>query len=300
MPSQRFSAPPPFVLLSLTALAALCLLAPGRALTAAPREKMKPEEVVLKHLQAIGEAETRASVTSRVVVGTCKFSYRARGIGQSEGRVVLASEGPKSLIGMEFLERDYPFERLGFDGRTFTAGYIRPGVRTVLGDFLYTNSGLLREGLLGGTLTQAWPLLNMEARNAKIEYDGTRKVAGREAHVLNYLPRKGSDLQIELFFDAATFQHVRSEYQQVVGALQGSTDQNSAGQRSSSYKIVEEFSDYKKESGLMLPHSYKLQFMINDRAGASQFEWVMNLSQYAFNKRIPPESFNVEAYKPGE
>lgn len=274
------------------------LLAPLPASVASADEKMRAEEVIAKHLDSIGTAEARRAVNNRVIVGTSRFSFRARGVGQTTGRVVLASEGVKSLIGMEFPEADYPHERLGFDGRKFSAAYIRPGVRTILGEFLYTRSDMFREGLVGGTLNQAWPLHNLEARGAKLEYAGKGKSNSREVHTVRYTPKSGSDFQIKLFFDAATFQHVRTEYDQVLSAGIGRTDSDSASQRGATYKIVEEFSDYKKEGGLMLPHSYKLRFTANDVAGVRQMDWAFDLAQYAFNAPLPADSFNVEAFKP--
>ena len=287
------------LILSLTVCAAAAgLPAPRAAFVAAAEEKLKAEEVVSKHLDSIGAAESRRAVTNRVIVGTCKFSFRARGVGQTTGRAVLASEGVKSLIGMEFPGADYPHERLGFDGRKFTAGYIRPGVRTILGEFLHMHSALFREGLIGGALSQAWPLLDAEARGAKLEYAGRGKVNGREAHTVRYTPKNGSDFQIKLYFDGETFQHLRTEYDQVLSATIGRTDVESAGQRGSSYRIIEEFSDFRKEGGLTLPHAYKLRFTADDRNGARQFEWAFDLAQYAFNAQIPASSFDVEAYKP--
>lgn len=287
------------LILMLTVCAtALGLPAPRAALVASAEERLKPEELVSRHLDSIAAEVSRRAVTNRVIVGTCKFSFRARGVGQTEGRVVLASEGIKSLIGMEFPEADYPHERLGFDGRKFSAAYIRPGVRTILGEFLYMHSDLFREGLIGGTLNQAWPLLNLEARNAKLEYAGKGKVNGKEAYTLRYTPKNGSDFQIKLYFDGETFQHLRTEYDQVLSAGIGRTDKDSASQRGSSYKIIEEFSDHRKEGGLTLPHGYKLRFTANDQNGVRQFEWTFDLSQYAFNAQIPAGSFDVESYKP--
>ena len=232
---------------------ALGLLTPRAASVASADEKMRAEDVVARHLESVGTAAARGAVSNRVIVGMTKFSYRAKGVGQTTGRVVLASEAGKSLIGMEFPEKDYPHERLGFDGRKFSAAYIRPGVRTILGEFLYTRNDIFREGLVGGTLNQAWPLYGLEGRGAKLEYAGKGKAGGKEVHTLRYLPKGGSDFQIKLSFDASTFQHVRTEYEQVLSAGIGQTDRDSASQRGSSYKIVEEFSDYKKEGGLMLP-----------------------------------------------
>lgn len=286
------------LILMLTVCAtALGLLTPHPASVASADEKMRPEEVVAKHLDSIGTAEARRSVNNRVVRGTTKFSFRARGVGQTTGLVVLASEGNKSLMGMNFPEADYPHERLGFDGRKFSAAYIRPGVRTILGEFLYTRNDMFREGLVGGTLNQAWPLHNLEARGAKLEYAGKGKAGGREAHTVRYTPRNGSDFQIKLFFDAATFQHLRTEYEQVLSAGIGRTDRDSASQRGATYKIVEEFSAYKKEGGLTLPHSYKLRFTADDAGGVRQLDWAFDLVQFDFNAPLPADSFNVEAFK---
>lgn len=286
------------ILLLVVCATALGLLAPRPASVASADEKMRAEEVIAKHLDSIGTVEARRSVNNRVIVGTSKFSYRARGVGRTLGRAVLASEGGKSLIGMEFPEADYPHERLGFDGRKFTASYIRPGVRTILGEFLYTRNDMFREGLVGGTLNQAWPLLNVEGRGAKLEYAGKGKTGGKEAHTVRYTPRNGSDFQIRLFFDAATFQHVKTEYEQVLSAGIGRTDRDSASQRGATYKIVEEFSDFKKEGGLMLPHTYKLRFTADDVGGVRQLDWAFDLAQFAFNAPLPADSFNVEAFKP--
>jgi hypothetical protein len=90
---------------------------------------------------------------------------------------------------------------------------------------------------------------------------------------------------------------LKTEYDQVISAGIGRTDSDSASQRGATYKIVEEFSDYKKEGGLMLPHSYKLRFTANDVGGVRQLDWAFELAQYAFNAPLPADSFNVEAFK---
>jgi hypothetical protein len=270
------------------------------ALTLSAQEKLKPEEVVSKHLAAIGADESRSSVKSRVIVGTAKFSYRVNRVGQTEGNAVMASDSIRSLIGMTFPEADYPHERLGFDGKNFTTGYVRPGIRTVLGDFLYSHNEVFKEGLIGGALNQSWPLLDVSDKSPKLSSEGTQKVNGREAYVLGYVPRKGSDFEIKLFFDSETFQHVRSQYVQVISAQMGKTIDTSSRQRSTRYQIIEEFADFKKESGLVLPHTYKLQLTIENQGGTSQFNWALSLAQYAFNRKIPADSFDVEAFKQGQ
>jgi hypothetical protein len=258
---------------------------------------MKAEDVVAKHLESIGSEAARSGVQSRVIAGTSRATFKARNSsGAIDGRVVIASENMKVLFGMGFDAPNYPGEKFGFDGKKFTVGHLTPGVRSALGNFALTHSELFKEGLIGGTLSSAWPLLNFTERKAKLEYAGTDKINNQPVHKLKYYPNKGSDLQISLYFDANTFRHVRTQYDRVVGARLGSGGvDSSASQRETRYRITEDFSDYKQEGKLNLPHSYKLQLEIEKTGGSSLDKWEMTLSQFAFNEEIDEKSFNVEA-----
>lgn len=282
------------------ALGCMCALAtlllatmPSAALTA---DKMKAEEVIAKHLESLGSGAARKTEQSRVVVGTVRATFKARSTsGAIDGRAVLASINRKALIGLGFDAPNYPGEKFGFDGKKFTVGYLTPGVRSPLGNFLLTNSGIFKEGLMGGTLSSAWPLLNLSERGAKVEYVGTDKIDGKSVHKISYSPSKGSDVNITLFFDATTFQHVRTQYDRVIGSrlASGGID-NQARQTETRYKMTEDFSDYKKEGDLTLPHSYTLQLEITKTNGSSLDKWEMKLEQFSFNQAIDEAGFNVE------
>src|SRR5260370_21499630 len=98
-------------------------------------DKMKPEELVAKHLESIGSAKDRASVTTRIIAGSSQVIFRTPPPGQATGRAVLASDGVKSLIGMSFPSPVYPREELGFNGNSFIAAYVTPGARSSLRTF---------------------------------------------------------------------------------------------------------------------------------------------------------------------
>jgi hypothetical protein len=59
--------------------------------------------------------------------------------------------------------------------------------------------------------------------------------------------------------------------------------------------MVEEFGDFKKESGLSLPHSYKVSLDFDTRGGTQRVNWDMNLDGFAFNQAIPAATFNNKA-----
>ncbi|HEY2971585.1 MAG TPA: hypothetical protein VGJ48_03660 [Pyrinomonadaceae bacterium] len=258
-------------------------------------DKMTPEELVARHLESIGTAKARASVTSRIIAGNSLVIFRTPPPGQATGRAVLASEGPKSLIGMSFPSPVYPREQLGFNGNSFMAAFVTPGVRSSLGSFLMTHSLVFKQGLMGGTLSSAWPLLNLSAHNPHLEYAGIKKIDNQMLHELKYLPRGGSDLQISLFFNQETFQHVRAEYNRVIAAPTGDRGFLSARGRESRYKMVEEFSEFKQEGGLTLPHTYKIKLTVDTESGAFLAEWEITLTQFTFNERLDPNSFSIGA-----
>jgi hypothetical protein len=258
-------------------------------------DKMTPEELVARHLESIGTAKARASITSRIIAGNSLVIFRTPPPGQATGRAVLASEGSKSLIGMSFPSPLYPREQLGFNGNSFMAAYVTPGVRSFLGNFLMTHALIFKQGLMGGTLSTAWPLLDLTARNPRLEYAGLKTVDNRTLHELKYLTRGGSDLQITLFFDQATFQHVRTEYERVIAASIGTRSSLDAKERETRYKMVEGFSDFKDEAGLTLPHTYKIKLTVDSPSGTFLADWEMTLIQFTFNERIDPNSFTIGA-----
>jgi len=272
----------------------LCLLLSAPFARAVADEKMKPEEVVAKHLESIGSAGDRASVKTRVIVGVARYIRRGPGGGMTEGRAVLASENEKNMIGMKFAVPGYDVESMGFDGKDLTVGFASPGVRSVLEDFLRNHEQTFKQGLLGGTLSSAWPLLALDESKAKVKYSGIKKVDGQQLHQLKYQPRKGSDLGISLFFDAQTFQHVRTEYDRTVSAnIGGGGVDSSASQRETRYKLVETFTDFKKTGNLVLPHKYKMALEIT--RGVQIFdEWELTLTDFAFNRPIDPKDFVVD------
>jgi outer membrane lipoprotein-sorting protein len=282
-------------------VAALCLLALALPLLitagplAATPDKMKPEEVVAKHLESIGTAEARAKIKSRIIQGTAQTTFRVGGKGQAEGGAVLASTGDKSLISIVYGTQEYPFDRMGFDGKILTVSDIKPGVRSTLAKFLMAHEMMFKEGLIGGTLSSAWPLLDMSTRNAKLKYAGTKSVNNRKAHVLEYDSKNNAGLKTLLFFDTETFQHVRTEYEQRLVQQMPDAPGVTQQQGDSIQKVVEEFADFKPEEGLMLPHAYTLQLSIEAVNRRSLQDWAFTLSKFNFNIPIDDKEFDVRS-----
>ncbi|MGZ5434665.1 MAG: hypothetical protein ACXWIF_01305 [Pyrinomonadaceae bacterium] len=264
------------------------------SVTAGGDQKMKPEELIAKHLESIGTAEARAAARNRIITGISELTLKQGGSGNLVGSALMASEGDKNLLMMAFNRPDYPLEKLGYNGHKLTVQQIRPGVRSPTGEFFRTHDEMFREGLVGGTLSQSWPLLNVAGRKPKLEYGGTKKIDGRLAHELKYTPNKGASLKIKLYFDAENFRHIRSEYERVIAATMGARPIDSGSRLDTRYKVVEEFSDFKEENGLTLPHTYKFELHISSGSAPLLLDWVLNLQKFSFNQSMSGKEFDVE------
>ena len=255
-------------------------------------DKPNVDEIITKHLNSIGSNEARAAIRSRVIAGVTHVEFRSRGFAQIDGGAVLASDGPKSIVTMRFEASQYPYEKIGYNGNTVTAYQIHPGEFTSLGSFVRSYPETFKEGLLGGTLSSAWPLFDLSVRKPRLEYAGTKKINSRPVIELRYQPRGGADLKISVFLDAETFQHVRTFYQKIISAQIGRTVNESARNPETRYELTEDFSDFKVENGLTLPHVYKVR-LVQQGAGTQVSEWTMNLLKFTFNQPLNPQDFDV-------
>lgn len=258
-------------------------------------QKMKAEDVLAKHLESIGTAEARADIKSQIAVGDVLVTFVSQKNQTAQGRVVLASEGAKNFLGMNLNAADYPLEKFSYDGKKTKVAFVRTNVRSILGNFILSNDLLLEESLLGGTLATSWTLANTANNKAKISFDGAKKIDGKEAYVLSYTPKGGGDIDIKLYFDKETFRHIRTEYKRTSSAPIGRTIDESARQSESRLKIVENFSDFKVEKGLTLPHGYSLNYSITGQNGTNEIEWKFSLTEFAFNQNLDAKTFDAEA-----
>lgn len=258
-------------------------------------EKLKPEELVAKHLASIGSPEARAAVKSRLVAGTSQVIRRLGGVGQMEGRGNILSSGPMVRMGFSFAALEYPGEQLAFDGKKVTVGQVQPGTRSALSAFIYQHDGIIKEGLMFGALSTTWALFHVPARQPKLDYGGLKKIDGRQFHELKYRARKGlGDVNAALYFEPETFQHVRSQYRVVVPASMGASPADSPSMRDSLYLLVEQFGDFKAVEGLMLPHSYGMTFTIEGQNATLLTYWSFSASQISHNEEIDLKLFVVQ------
>ncbi|MBZ5720307.1 MAG: hypothetical protein LAO03_07985 [Acidobacteriia bacterium] len=143
------------------ATSTLAVLATGLALGG---DDLKPEQVLARHLDSIGTREAREQVKSRMVEGATiyRFLSGADSFGGSRGidcKSEFASEGQKSRILLVIKADRYRGEHFMWNGNTVS---VVATYRSAFGEFLLSMDAPLREGLLGGVLNTAWPLLDLD------------------------------------------------------------------------------------------------------------------------------------------
>jgi hypothetical protein len=275
-------------------LAIVVLFAPSsRHPASAQDKKLTVEELVSRHLNSVGPDEARSKARSRVASGSVRFIVRVGGAANVEGQAMMVSAGPKMRLGIKLALTDYTGEDMAFDGNKAATGFLPQGRRSNLSLFLNSQNLPLKEGLLGGTLSTAWPLMRMDKSQPKLDYRGLKKFEGRQLHEVNYRPRKSSgDLKVTIYFDPETFRHVKTKYAYEIGATIGTREQSNLNPESY-FSLTEDFDDFRAVDGLTLPHSYRMQFSAEGRDGTTLQDWSVTLRQIAHNTQIDDQVFVI-------
>jgi hypothetical protein len=259
------------------------------------------DELLAKHLEAIGTPEARAKAKSRGVDGAAKFEFLSTGgAGSSNGTMKLATEGNKLRIAVELNTRNYQGEDIVCDGsRVNVAGFVS-GKKSMLGAFLDQRNEVIKEGLFGGVLSTGWPLLNLADRKAKLKFNGLKKVDGKDLLELKYEPKKSSDnIQIRFYFDPTTYRHVMTTYealipvQSAVSINPNASRATNGAQSQEGHQILKEtFGTFKTLDGITLPTMWTIQ-LTNDTDATTTMKWSFDV-QKAVHAPVDPAAFSTK------
>ncbi len=257
----------------------------------ASSQNLKADEIVAKHLDAIGKREKRDEIKTLMARGASEYESRIPVI-KGGGKAVVVSDPDNLFFVISLNSKEYPFEKIGFFNGQPSLPFINAGNRSLLGTFVAEHEKMLSEGLFGGAMSLRWSLLNLDKKRPKIKTAGSKKVEGRKAYVLEYSPSSGgsSEFSIRLYFDAESFNHIRSEYRREVTRGQGTFGQANQ-QANAVLLLVEDFSDFRNIDGLTLPHAYKVDFLSNSNTSSNQYIWGIKVSDYYFNQKLAPDFF---------
>lgn len=255
------------------------------------QQKLKAEDVLAQHIEALGSAEALAAAANRKIEGTAQIRNVRVVRSQLTGGAFLASAPDKSLVLMAFegnTTDDYRGERILFDARKLTIPFVTASERSPVGTFVFEYPEIAKGYMFGGVLHASWALADASKRG-KFELQGKEKIDGVEVYKIRYVPKGGSSLTIRMFFDAASFRHLRTEYSRIETAGTVRVDEGRLNENR--YKLIEDFSDHRVVNGLDLPSSYKVTFRFETLQRAGEFEWVMKFTRFGFDAKIEPEIF---------
>lgn len=189
------------------------------------------EDVVEKHLAAVGGRSALSKLTSRVMTGTITVSTPG---GEFSGPIQVMNQAPNkvrtlinldlSAVGVGKMTVDQRFDGVN--------GY---AIDTLQGDRDITGDQL--EGMRNSFFPT--PLLNYKENGVGVELTGKEKVGDREAYLLLLKPKTGPSTKN--YIDATTFLLIRQVVTAdipPVGTLEQTTD----------------FSDDKEVDGIKVPH----------------------------------------------
>ena len=251
------------------------------------------EELIAHHLDSIGSAQASAFPKNRVVSGTVKLISRVGAASEVDGQAAMASSGVKLRYSMKFPSPQYPGEQFGYDGSKVLTGFLPGGIRSPMSLYLEQQNMPLKDGLLGGTLSTAWTMLRIGQLKPKLEYRGIKKVEGRQLHEVGYRSQKDSpDLKVTLFFDEATFRHVRTKYEFKVPARLGLGPNSSARFQEDYYQFTEDFDDFRAVDALMIPHKYRLQLNVQTSRVSLVYDWNIKVEQVLHNQALDDQIFS--------
>jgi hypothetical protein len=247
------------VLVSMTAAVALLGASSVQAQTA--------DEIVEKHLAAVGGRAALSKLTSQVATGTVAISAQGADIG---GSIEISKKAPnksRTLMKLDLsaLGGSEMIVDQRCDGKTAFASNNLQGDREITGSQL--------QNMLNASFPS--PLLAYREAGGKVELQGQDKAGGRPAFVLLYTPKAGP--VSKLFIDAETFLVARTVTTLDVPAAGGVVEQTT------------DVGDYRVVDGVKTAFSVTV-------TGAAQTVSI-TLSKVEFNMPIDDAVFSRPAVK---
>jgi hypothetical protein len=256
-----------------------------------------PDDLIAKHLNSIGTAEARATLKSLAIQGTLRFKILVGGAGEAVGSWGRVSEQRKSNFVMRFGTGNWRGEQFIYDGSkpTFAAATLTHEY-TTFAQFVSGHDFIIKDGILGGVLSTAWALENLDPNRLKLHSIGHKKINGLELEGIECFSKGGSDMTVKMYFDPDTHRHVMTIYS--VENVPRNVDNGinrSAQQQQLRYTIEERFSEFQPYEQIMVPHHYDLQYTEELQNGSTRiYDWDMTADNIHSNVQLDPSNFELK------
>jgi hypothetical protein len=194
------------------------------------------DEIVEKHLQAIGGREALSKLQTRISAGTMKVSTQGM---EFSGPVEIYNKAPNKLrvsvkLDLSSVGAGQAVVDTRFDGTVAFTSHSIQGDREITGGQLEN----MRQNRFPS------PLLDYKEAGAKVELLGKEKLGEREVLVLQYTPKTGPS--IKWYIDAGDYHVARVQMKMDVPELGGEIEQTT------------DISDYRSVDGFKVPFVTKV------------------------------------------
>ncbi len=258
------------------------------------KDEQEINEFVKQHVNSIGTEQARAAVKNRVAQGTVKFEVLNRGPQTWEGPATLVSEGEKFASLMKFPPTVFRTEWFVRDGKKTSVAPVAPGRWSEFGNFVKAHDEILTEGLWGGALSMDWAMSHLDEHHAKLQDRGVKKVDGVELRRIDYFPKKGSDLEIQLYFEPTTFRHVMTVYLMTITAQSGLTVNDARNEKEHHYRLEERFGEFKSVDNLTLPTRWTIRFTYGQVSAGLIDQYDITETKISHNMTLDPKNFELK------
>lgn len=269
-------------ILSLTLLLAWSMT----AFAADDKDLPTAEQIIEKHLAAIGGKEALSKIKTRVAQGTVKKD------SETPAKFAIMSEAPNRVSAF------YVFE--AFDWRLIYNGkdsFFRPVLSASsfkqYAPFADKYNEILASGLMFNDIS-LYSILNSSDQASSITFKakGTKKIKNKECYVIEAKPKKGDAMK--LYFETDTYMWVRTEFGKVSLSKPQGGFTNDVVNRSEDEITVDfyfEVSDFKDVDGLKLPFKFVQVATTPIIKQKKVGEIVGTIEQYQHNIQIEPAMF---------
>jgi hypothetical protein len=260
----------------------LCLVSVFAATVAYGQDqKLTADQIIEKHLQAIGGRQALAKFKSRVAIGTIKKE------NDPEGQMAVMSEAPNRL-SVFYGFRDYDLHLI-YDG---SKAFIRPALPREVSNITDKFQEILASGLMFNGISLYNLIANSAAGELKFETKGMKKVSGKQAYVIQLKPQKGSAAR--LYFDAENFMWVRTDFGSASVSRQMGTFTNDVVNQGGGETTVDFFietSDFREVDGVKLPFRFE-QVMTSPILRQKAVGTIVGtIREYRHNEGVDPKMF---------
>jgi len=253
---------------------------PTGAHTTDEKDKLTAQDIITKHLAAIGGRDALAKVKTRVAIGTATK--------ESDAAVTMAimSQAPDRVSAL------YQFEgynwQLIYDG---SKSICKPIFSRTTSQVMQKYEDMLSTGTLFNDASLFNALLAGESSGLKFEAKGTKKIKGKNAYLVEMKRPKGA--AVKLYFDTETFMWVRTEYGNVSLTKPMSTFSNerTSKDEETTYEFYVDTSDFKDVEGLKLPFRIEIVATTPILKQKNIGTIVAIIKEYRQNIEIDPKMF---------